>query len=100
MKRLLFARIAFIGIVAATLPLPAIAQFRQEAKLVGADAIGESGQGASSALSWDGDTALVGGPHDAVGMHNYRGAAWVFERSRDKWTQPTKLVATDAIGNA
>jgi FG-GAP repeat len=71
--------------------LPAIAQFKQEAKLVATDAIGASFQGYSSALSWNGNTALVGGPSDASG----RGAAWVFERSRGKWTQQTKLVATD-----
>jgi hypothetical protein len=33
-------------------------------------------------------------------MLNNRGAAWVFERSRGKWTQQSKLVATDAIGSA
>jgi hypothetical protein len=100
MKRLLFAKIAFIGLVAATVPLPAIAQFKQEAKLVGTDAIGFSEQGYSAALSWDGNTALVGGRHDAPGMLNERGAAWVFERSRGKWTQQTKLVGMGDIGNA
>jgi hypothetical protein len=100
MKCLVFAAIVFIGLVAATMPLPAIAQFKQEAKLVGTDAIGGSFQGDSSALSWDGNTALVAGLGDATGMLNNRGAAWVFERSRGKWTQQTKLAATDAIGNA
>src|SRR5258707_1546848 len=100
MKRLLFAKIAFVGLVAATVPLPAIAQFKQEAKLVGTDAMGFSEQGYSAALSWDGNTALVGGRHDAPGMLNERGAAWVFERSRGKWTQQTKLVGMGDIGNA
>jgi hypothetical protein len=100
MKRLLFAAIVFIGLVAATVPLPAIAQFKQEAKLVGTDAIGFSEQGYSAALSWDGNTALVGGRHDASGMLNERGAAWVFERSRGKWTQQTKLVGMGDIGNS
>jgi len=77
-----------------------MAQFKQEAKLVGTDAIGGSSQGVSAALSRNGHTALVGGPGDASGMLNSRGAAWVFERLRGKWTQQTKLVATDAIGNA
>jgi FG-GAP repeat protein len=99
MKRLKCARIAFLGLVAAA-PLPAMAQFKQEAKLVGAGAIGGVSQGASSALSWNGHTALVGGPGDASGMLNDRGAAWVFERSRGKWMRQAKLVATDAIGNA
>jgi hypothetical protein len=74
------------------LSVPAVAQFKQEAKLVGTDATVVSFQGGSSALSWNGNTALVGGPGS--------GAAWVFERSRGKWTQESKLVATDAIGNA
>src|SRR5258708_35386802 len=100
MKRLLFAKIAFIGLVAATVPLPAVAQFKQEAKLVGTDAIGFSEQGYSAALSWDGNTALVGGPHDASGMRNERGAAWVCERSRGKWSQQTKLVGTGYVGTA
>jgi hypothetical protein len=100
MNRLLFAAIVFIGLVAATVPLPAIAQFKQEAKLVGTDAIGFSEQGYSAALSWDGNTALVGGRHDASGMLNERGAAWVFERSRGKWTQQTKLVGMGDIGNS
>jgi hypothetical protein len=82
------------------LSVPALAQFKQEAKLVGTDAIGGSAQGVSSALSWNGNTALVAGPSDASGMLNNRGATWVFERSNGIWTQQTKLVATDAIGNA
>jgi hypothetical protein len=82
------------------LSVPAVAQFKQEAKLVGTDAIGFSEQGYSAALSWDGNTALVGGRHDAPGMRNERGAAWVFERSRGKWSQQTKLVGMGDIGNA
>jgi len=39
MKRSVFARIVFVGLVAVAAP-PAMAQFKQEAKLVGADAIG------------------------------------------------------------
>jgi hypothetical protein len=89
-----------VAVVCGVLPAPAEAQFSQQAKLVGTGAIGGSAQGASSALSWNGNTALVGGPGDASGMLNNRGAAWVFERSRGKWTQQAKLVATDAIGNA
>ena len=93
-------RIAVVMLAYTLLSVPAVAQFKQEAKLVGTDAIGGSAQGVSTALSWNGDTALVGGPGDASGMLNNRGAAWVFERSRGKWRQQTKLVATDAIGNA
>ena len=35
------------------------------------------------ALSADGNTALIGGPYD----HNEVGAAWVFTRSGEEWTQ-------------
>ena len=35
------------------------------------------------ALSSDGNTALIGGPNDNSGV----GAAWVFTRSSEKWTQ-------------
>src|SRR6516165_4948058 len=82
------------------LSVPAVGQFKQEAKLVGTDAIGSPSQGTSSALSFNGNTALVGGPSDAPGTFDSRGAAWVFERSRGMWSQQAKLVATDAIGNA
>ena len=47
-------------------------------------------QGASVALSADGNTALVGGPSD----NRTTGAAWVFTRSSGVWTQQgNKLVS-------
>ena len=50
-------------------------------------------QGASVALSADGNTALVGGPSD----NKTTGAAWVFTRSGGVWTQQgNKLVGTGA----
>jgi hypothetical protein len=50
-------------------------------------------QGASVALSADGNTAIVGGPSDNKTM----GAAWVFARTGGVWTQQgSKLVGTDA----
>ncbi len=75
----------------------------QQAKLVGTGAIGGGivFQGASVALSGDGDTALVGGPCDGCpGLHSGPaiGAAWVFTRSGAVWSQQTKLVAADTIG--
>ena len=42
--------------------------------------------GESVALSEDGNTALIGGGED----HNGRGAAWVFTRSGETWTQQGK----------
>ena len=48
-------------------------------------------QGASVALSADGNTAMVGGPSD----NRTTGAAWVFTRSGGVWTQQgNKLVGT------
>jgi hypothetical protein len=50
-------------------------------------------QGASVALSADGNTAMVGGPSD----NRTTGAAWVFTRSGGVWTQQgNKLVGTGA----
>ena len=50
-------------------------------------------QGASVALSADGNTAIVGGPSD----NRTTGAAWAFTRSGDVWTQQgDKLVGTGA----
>jgi FG-GAP repeat len=63
----------------------------QQAKLVGAGAIGNADQGNSVSLSSDGDTAIVGGPQD----NNLAGAAWVFQRSGRVWRQQAKLVPKD-----
>jgi hypothetical protein len=50
-------------------------------------------QGASVALSADGNTAIVGGPSD----NKTKGAAWVFTRTGGVWTQQgNKLVGSDA----
>ncbi|MBV9367012.1 MAG: hypothetical protein JOY89_22475 [Solirubrobacterales bacterium] len=46
--------------------------------LVGYGAVGHALQSASVALSADGETALVGGPHDNIQDSSYTGAAWVF----------------------
>jgi hypothetical protein len=51
---------------------------QQGPKLVGSSATGQAGQGWGVALSADGGTALVGGPHDGGGL----GGAWVFAPGR------------------
>jgi hypothetical protein len=65
-------------------------------KLVGATSEFGGGlwsQGASVALSADGNTAVVGGPSD----NRTTGAAWVFTRGRDGWSQQgEKLVGIGA----
>ena len=83
---------------------------QQGPKLVGANAVGASAQGASVALSADGNTALVGGPYDdPVAGSPYgqtHGAVWVWVRSGGVWTQQgpkltgTPAFATGALGSA
>lgn len=53
-------------------------------KLTGAGELGEGQFGSSVALSADGNTLLVGAPHDA---NVNRGAAWFFTRSGSTWVQ-------------
>ena len=74
---------------------------QQGSKLVGTGATGPAFQGASVALSADGDTALVGGPTDnPAGTTPGPGAIWVFTRSGGVWSQQgLKLVGTGATGN-
>jgi hypothetical protein len=70
---------------------------QQGSKLVGTGAVGQARQGFSVAVSGDGSVALVGGNGDNLGT----GAAWVFARSSDIWTQQgSKLVGTGAGGKA
>jgi hypothetical protein len=70
---------------------------QQGNKLVGSRAVGSARQGASVALSDDGNTAIVGGFFDNWNT----GATWVFTRSHDVWTQQrSKLVGAGAVGNA
>jgi len=70
---------------------------RQGGKLLGKGAVGEAQQGFSVALSADGATAIVGAPYD----DKTAGAAWVFTRKYDVWSQQgAKLVGTGAVGHA
>jgi hypothetical protein len=64
---------------------------QQGSKLVGTGSDRESMQGWSVALTADGSTAIVGGPHD----NDLAGAAWVFTRKDGVWTQlGNKLVGS------
>jgi hypothetical protein len=70
---------------------------QQSTKLVGSGASADAGQGSSVSLSADGNTALVGGPHD----NREVGAAWVWTRSGGVWTQKgDKLVGSGTVGAA
>jgi len=67
---------------------------QQGNKLVDSTAIGNILQGCSVSLSFDGNTALIGGSGDNNGI----GATWVFTRSGGIWTQGSKLVGANFIG--
>lgn len=70
---------------------------QQGSKLIGTGAIGSAAQGHSVALSADGSTAIVGGPHDNAGT----GAGWIYSHSGAAWIQHgDKLVGTGAAGSA
>ncbi|MBK9401805.1 MAG: hypothetical protein IPN36_13435 [Bacteroidetes bacterium] len=70
---------------------------QQGNKLVGTGNVGAAHQGASVAVSADGNTAIVGGAVD----NNYQGAIWVFTRSAGIWSQEGgKLVGTGNVGAA
>jgi FG-GAP repeat len=68
---------------------------QQGAKLTGSGESGAGRFGNGVALSADGSTALIGAP----GNHNENGAAWVFTRSGQTWTQQRrKLIGRGEIG--
>lgn len=68
--------------------------YTYQAKLVGSDGVGSSSQGASVALSSDGNTVAFGGISDDSGV----GAVWVFNRQGTVWTQGNKLVGSGYVG--
>ena len=69
----------------------------QQSKLVGSGTTNNTNQGKSVSLSFDGNTAIVGG----IGDNSNAGAAWVYTRSGGVWTQQgAKLVGTGAVGQA
>jgi hypothetical protein len=70
---------------------------QQSGPLAGSDSGPSSHQGASVAISADGNTAIVGGNNDGSGI----GAAWIWSRSGGVWTQQgPKLVGSDTVGRS
>jgi len=70
---------------------------QQGSKLVGTGNTGNATQGYSTALSADGNTAIIGGYSD----NGSQGAAWIFTRSGTTWTQQgSKLVGIGNVGPA
>ncbi len=69
--------------------------WREQAKLTAGDAVANDYFGARVAISETGDTVVIGAPaHDAAGSDS--GAAYVFVRSGETWSQQQKLTASDA----
>ncbi len=69
---------------------------QQGSKLIGISSSSNAQHGFSVAVSADGNTAIVGGPYD-----NSKGAAWIYVRSGNTWTQQgSKLVGSNATTNA
>ncbi len=70
---------------------------QQGSKLVATGTIGQAKLGVSVAISADGNTIIAG----ASGDNSLRGAAWVFTRSGNTWTQQGgKLVGTGSVDDA
>jgi trimeric autotransporter adhesin len=71
----------------------------RQAELTGNEEVGGCGGvvgtsfGLSVALSEDGNTALIGGPGD----NGCEGAAWVFTRSGETWSQQGKKLTGDCV---
>ncbi len=61
----------------------------QQAKLTAKDATEGSLFGEAVALSKEGETALIGGPHENGG-----GAAWVFQRTGSTWAEQARLTGS------
>ena len=70
---------------------------QQGTTIAGSDAVGTAANGTNVTLSADGNTAMMG----SVSDNGNRGAAWVFTRSGNAYTQKgKKLVATGTVGTA
>jgi FG-GAP repeat len=66
----------------------------QGGKITPTGEVGHGYFGISVALSQDGDTALIGSPKDGHGA----GAAYVFTRSGQTWTQRARLTGGEEVG--
>jgi FG-GAP repeat len=67
---------------------------QQGSKLVGTEVVGPAALGSSVALSRDGDTMVMGGYRD----RDFVGAAWVFTRNGDTWTQQGNKLVGVGVG--
>jgi hypothetical protein len=69
----------------------------QQAKVGASDGVPFDDFGQSVALA--GDTAVVGADFATVGKNTLQGAAYVFVRSGEQWTEQVKIVASDGEAN-
>lgn len=69
----------------------------QRQELTAADGGANDNFGLSVALSTDGATALVGAPYRTLSQAK-QGAAYVFLRSSNTWSQQQELTANDSVG--
>lgn len=67
-------------------------------KLFTADGVANDLFGSSVAL--EGDTALIGAREATIGDNSAQGAAWLFTRSADGWSEGARLTASDGATNA
>lgn len=68
----------------------------QQQKLLASDAAPKDFFGNSVAVSADGTTAVIGAPQHTMG-ESVRGAAYVFSRGGNGWSQQAQLFAADTI---
>ncbi len=67
----------------------------QQQELTASDGAADDSFGCSVSLSADGNTALIGADSAKVGTHSALGAAYVFVRSGETWSEQEKLTASD-----
>lgn len=72
----------------------------QSTKLLASDGANYDNFGRSVSLSFDGGTALIGADGTSDGSTLMNGAAYVFTRSGEIWTQQAKLFASDKESNS
>src|SRR5271157_4249252 len=104
LQKRVYPAVVLLALASIAVP-PARAQFVQQgAKLVGSGAVRNgsssscdpgSSQGPATALSSDGNTAIVGGDGDDSG----NGAIWVFIRSGGAWSQQGGKLVGSAANN-
>lgn len=66
---------------------------QENTKLVASD--GDAGDGFGSAVSINGDYAIIGASADRINGNNNQGSAYIFVRQGNTWVQQAKIAAAD-----